>query len=429
MNKLFILVRKEIKELVTRQLIISVAMMMLMFMVIGKLVKTETGKSKSLQSSVAVLDMDGTASSRDVAAKLESLGFKITALEGVDIEAAISTVKSEKLPVLLVIPAGFGKGLENFRQQKFKVYSILKSFSAISAINSPNIRRLVSFVNEHIREKVISENAPGISTSFIQNPVSLDNFVVIKDNCANVSPIEVMAFVRSQTVFIPVILFLAIIFAAQMIAIGVATEKENKTLEILLSSPINRKIIVLSKLIGAGIVALVFAGVYMIGFRSYMSSVTSGISSAAGLMARTDALVELGVVMSPSGYLLLGLSLFFAILCALAIAMILGILAEDVKSVSTVTTPLTILIMIPYFLTLFLDVNSVAPLVKYAILAIPFSHPFLAVENILARNEQLVAYGIIYEAAVFMVFVAVAARIFSSDAIFTLKLGFAKKAS
>ncbi|GAG22598.1 unnamed protein product, partial [marine sediment metagenome] len=100
------------------------------------------------------------------------------------------------------------------------------------------------------------------------------------------------------------------------------------------------------------------------------------------------------------------------------------ILAEDVKGVSTVTTPLTILIMIPYFLTLFLDVNSVAPLVKYAILAIPFSHPFLAVENILARNEYFVICGIIYEAAVFMVFVAIAARIFSSDAIFTMKLKF-----
>ncbi len=83
-----------------------------------------------------------------------------------------------------------------------------------------------------------------------------------------------------------------------------------------------------------------------------------------------------------------------------------------------------ILILIPYFLTLFLDFSSLSPAIKIFIYAIPFSHPFMAAPNLLLGQEQNVWYGIAYLAFFFLVAVVIAAKIFSSERIFTMKISF-----
>jgi ABC-2 type transport system permease protein len=124
---------------------------------------------------------------------------------------------------------------------------------------------------------------------------------------------------------------------------------------------------------------------------------------------------------------MLGGSLFFGILSALSVAMILGVFAEDTKAVQGVITPLMVLVMIPYLITLLLDLNSMSPTIKYLVYAIPFSHPFLAAPNIFMKNYLFVFAGIAYQAVFFLVFVLIAAKIFSSDKITTIRLNFSKK--
>jgi ABC-2 type transport system permease protein len=69
----------------------------------------------------------------------------------------------------------------------------------------------------------------------------------------------------SQSLFVPIIIFMLMIMGIQMIITSIVSEKENKTLETLLSCPINRVSIVTTKILAAGILSLVFAIVYMIG--------------------------------------------------------------------------------------------------------------------------------------------------------------------
>jgi ABC-2 type transport system permease protein len=89
--------------------------------------------------------------------------------------------------------------------------------------------------------------------------------------------------------------------------------------------------------------------------------------------------------------------------------------------------PLTMVIMIPYFLIMFLDLNSISPALKYVIYAIPFSHPFLAAPNLMLHQYRNIWLGIGYMALLFLVFVFIAAKIFASDKILTLNLNFKKK--
>jgi ABC-2 type transport system permease protein len=163
----------------------------------------------------------------------------------------------------------------------------------------------------------------------------------------------------------------------------------------------------------------------MFGFKYYIGGIT-GVSGSQPTLA-SSAINQLGLALDTKGYILLGLSLFFSILVALALATILGAFAEDVKKVQGLILPITFLIMIPYILTMFLDVNSTSTLIKIIVYIIPFSHPFLASPNLLLHNYSAVIYGIIYQAVVFGVLVIIAGRIFSTDRILTMKLNFKKK--
>jgi ABC-2 type transport system permease protein len=220
---------------------------------------------------------------------------------------------------------------------------------------------------------------------------------------------------------------LVIILAAQMIAASIAGEKENKTLETLLSTPVARGALVTAKMMAAGIVALVSAAAYMVGMKSYMGGIlgaSGGTSAAVG-----QAIQKLGLVLDLRGYVLLGLSVFAGIMVALSIAVILGAFAEDLKSVQILIMPLMMVVLLPYLITMFIDINTTSPVLKWLIYAIPFSHPFLAAQFIFAHNFTMVVAGIIYQFALFLVLATVAARIFSTDRILTMKLNTARRGS
>ena len=106
---------------------------------------------------------------------------------------------------------------------------------------------------------------------------------------------------------------------------------------------------------------------------------------------------------------------------------ILGAFAENVKSVQALLTPLMMLMFVPYFLTMFLDLSALPDAARIAIMAIPFTYLFIAGPNIFLGNYGIVWFGVAYQMVWFAVFVVLAARVFSSDRILTMKLSLGRK--
>ena len=90
-------------------------------------------------------------------------------------------------------------------------------------------------------------------------------------------------------------------------------------------------------------------------------------------------------------------------------------------------TPLMMMVLLPYLMTMFIDISTASPVLRWFIYAIPFSHPFLAAQYIFAHNFTAVIAGIIYQSVLFLVFATIAARIFSTDRILTMKLNTARR--
>jgi len=417
------LLAKEIRELVTLQLVISLAFTMGLFYFMGELAKKEVKRAEATQK-ISVLDLDRSDLSKGLLDGLRLVKFEIDAMAQEDKDAALQAAKKSDTSLLLVIPQGFGESVSRLEPKEIDSYTFLRSFSLSSLKKSEIFKAIVAATNNFLSNENLKKKVPGIDPEALKNPIKSRDFVIVNDRMAHGSASAIAGFVYSQSIFVPIILMMIIIYSSQMVISAIAMEKQNKTLETLLTVPIKRTSIVTAKMLAAGLVGLLSAAIYMIGFKSYMGGMMGDVKVSADL---NNVVQKLGLVLNTNGYLLLGISLFFAILCALAMATILGVLAEDFRSAQSLIMPVIFLVLIPYFLSFFSDIRTLSLPVKLLVLAIPFSHPFLASQNIILENYSAVLYGILYMAFFFLVLVVMAARIFSTDRVLTMKLRWRKK--
>jgi ABC-2 type transport system permease protein len=423
MKKFSNLLIKEIRELVNKQLIISLVAMMAIFYFIGDLAKSEMKKAAATQK-ISVLDLDKSDLSQGLTAGLKAANFEIEPVQAKDADTAVQAAKQGDTYLLLVIPRGFGESVLRLEPEKLSTYTFIRSFSMGGIRKSEILRAVIAATNNYLSNDILKKKIPDVPPDVLKSPIKSQDYVIVKGRMAEGSASAISGFVYSQSILIPIILFMIIMYSSQMVISAVAMEKQNKTLETLLTVPIRRTSIVTTKMLAAGIVGLLAAAIYMIGMKSFMGGMTGDLQAKASM---TGVIKELGLTLSGRGYVLLGIALFFAILCGLAMAMILGVLAEDFRSAQTLILPLMLMILIPYLLSFFADFQTLPLPVKLLIYAIPFSHPFLATPNIMLGHYSAVLYGILYMAIVFFVLVFIAARIFSTDRVLTMKLHFGKK--
>ncbi len=119
--------------------------------------------------------------------------------------------------------------------------------------------------------------------------------------------------------------------------------------------------------------------------------------------------------------------MFLTIMICLAVSLILGALVNDSKSAQTVLMPIMVLAMIPYLISLVYDVNMLSPIPRILVNAIPFTHTFSAINNIMFGRMNLFWIGLGYQAVLFVICMFFAVRLFMSDKIFTISLNLTQK--
>ena len=267
----------------------------------------------------------------------------------------------------------------------------------------------------------IEEEFPQHDPKEVLNPIILIEKSIVKGKCADVSPEVLFGIMMSQSTIMPVGMITLLIFAMQLAATAVASEKEEKTLETLLTLPINRTIILAGKLTGSIIVAVVGAIAYLVGFSYYMSSFT-------GMMPTNGSvdLVAIGLAATTLSYAILGISLFMALISALALAISLSVFAEDVRGAQALVGPLSILFIFPMIFTMFTDITTLPFPLSVLLLAIPFTHPMLAANVSFTGNYIGAIAGIAYMTIFTIAILYIASRLFGTEKILTAKLKFSK---
>ena len=254
MKKFQNLLFKEVRELVTKQLLISLLMTMGLFYFIGNLAKSEVKRAMSSQK-IAVLDLDKSELSTGLLANMKTMNYAVDAFEG-DTLAALAKAKAGETSLLLVIPPGFGASVAKFETKAIESYTFLRGFSIGGARNSGILNAVVGAINNYLSNDFLKKKIPDLDPDNVKHPIKTKDFIIVKDKMAEGSAGAVYQFVYGQSIFVPVILMMIIIYSSQMVISAIAMEKQNKTLETLLTVPIKRTSIVTTKMLAAGIVGL-----------------------------------------------------------------------------------------------------------------------------------------------------------------------------
>lgn len=419
MNNFLNIAKKEIRELVNKQLLMSLLITVLFFVLLGSVLGKQVDGEKELM--FGFLDMDKTQISqsiKDTILKEES--FKLTEIEAENIEDAILRAREQDLNTLLIVPNGLEKKISEKEKAEVKIYSIIKSFSMGEMTSCARIEAMIKMINKALSQSFIKEAFPEINPENISNPISIKNFLLVKGETVEGNPLMVQSLITSQSAVIPMILMIVVIYAGMMMVNSMGLEKENKTLETLLTLPVRRSSIIGGKMAGSAVVGFLMALVYMLGFSYYMSSLipeSEGVSLTLG---------ELGLSMGFVEYLLLGVSLFLSILVALSFSMLLGIFSKDTKSAQIMIMPLTIVVMVPFIVLMFQDIEALSPLLKIVLYIIPFTHPMLASKTLILGSYSMCLFGILYLLIVFVITVFITVRIFNTDKILTAKFSMKK---
>jgi ABC-2 type transport system permease protein len=310
------------------------------------------------------------------------------------------------------IPANFTQTIEarlssNATQMAtVNVYSIFQEGGIFSNIGAGGLTQLTYSFNRVVAPDVLQTVQSTIVRGEIQQ---------------GVDPEQLASVLYLQSIALPITVMILMTYAMQIAATSVAQEKEEKTLETLLTVPVDRFAILMGKVSSTIIVAGAAAIAVLVGYNFMFSSLTSSIQ-----MGTSVDLVKLGLVPSPLGYLLLGISLFATLLSALALAVIMSAFSEDVRGAQALVGYIYPLIFIPSLALIYLDFNSLPLALKSIFYAIPFSHPIIASKAIILGDYTTVALGIVYVAVFTVVIMYVASRLFATEKILTAKLRFGK---
>jgi len=401
------LLLKELKELIRDPKILLgfVIVPLIMFPVLGYVMNLsmQTAQQSASNAAVLVLNRDSGNNSTQFITFLNS-SMKAIIVNVPTVEDAVALMSNYSATGIIIIPADFSQNVTARIPVDVKFYAVFSGSGLFEGIGSSIVDQLVENFNRNV--------APNLLVP--------EQSVIVKGKIVeNMDPRILSSLVLSQAFALPITMIILLTYSMQIAATSVAMEKEEKTLETLLTLPIDRFAILAGKLSGSIIVAGVGAIAYMFGFNYYIGSFTSSIAAGPSV-----DLVSLGLVPSLFGYLLLGVSLFVTLLSALALAVILSAFAQDVRSAQSLVSYVYPFLFVPALALMYLDINVLPFWLKAVFYAIPFSQPIIASKAVTMGDYLTAGLGIIYVTAFTLVIMYAASRLFATEKILTVKLRF-----
>jgi ABC-2 type transport system permease protein len=412
---------KELKELMRdpKILIGMIVLPLIIFPVMGLVLgyAVESAQEQAQRATLLVVNNDNGNWSQTFISYLNGT-MNVAVINDIDPQQVVSQnlLTEYNSTQLVEIPPGFSQNMTQHVDggdvtvtATVNVYGVFQGGGIFSNIGSSGFSVFVNGFNRAIAPDAVYTSQSTIIKGEIEQ---------------GVDPATLSGLLISQSLALPITVMIMLTYSMQIAATSVAMEKEEKTLETLLTVPVDRFSILMGKLSSTIIVAGVAAITVLFGYNYMLGSITLGIPTTGSV-----DLVALGLVPSPLGYALLGISLFVTLLSALALAVIMSAFSEDVRGAQALVGYLYPLIFIPSLALIYLDINTLPLALKAVLFAIPYSQPIIASKAVVLGDYTTVIFGIIYVAAFTVVIMYIASRLFATEKILTAKLKFRRRGS
>jgi ABC-2 type transport system permease protein len=410
MSSLTNIMKKELKEILTPATIVPIIFMAILF---GSLGNAIGGIQDQMQQQPAIgFINEDTGHFSDLVSSIinnrSDVVFDSTNIS--DKQNALTIINKENGLALIYIPKNFSENILNDKPGNIEVYWIMKGAGILDSVSSEAVNYILSSINRGISESLIAHNSTVNATIALNPSHQIDTTYFKHQEFTGLSPSAIVGILSSQSTLIPLIILMIIMMSGGTVITSMALEKENKTLETLLTLPVKRVNIVIGKISASALVGLLLAVIYMFGLGYYMQSFQFGGSLPA---------TGLNLTLSNTDLILMGILLFVTLLSALALCMLLGTMAKNFKSAQTLTFPIVLMALFPYLITMFKDFDTLPTSIQAVLFAIPFSHPMMATRALIFHDYTFVIAGIIYVTAFAAVTISIVVWIFKTDKLLT----------
>lgn len=413
----FNMFKKELKEVLTIGSIISIAAMSFVFAMIGQSVGNIEEKLE-VKPAIGLINNDNGLFGIISTQILQETSDII--YNGSDKSAGLQEVIAEKGIALIEIPSDFSDSIYNNEQGKLSINWVVQGVGPFDGISSDVLDYVLNAVEKEISKIIITQELD-LDPNLILNPLTTSQTTFLKEKeFRGLSPNELINTFSTQSYLIPTLIMMIIMMSGSSIISSMGLEKENKTLETLLTLPVKRNYIILSKIIASTISGLILAAIYMVGMTYYMKSFS--FSGVVDLQAYN-------LTLNIYDYTLMGLSVFMSLLAGLSLCLALGSFAKDYKSAQSLLFPVTVLAVFSMLMTMFMDFSTMPTFIKIFIFIIPFSHPMMAMKSLMLKEYALVISGIIYSSIFAAIMIIITILIFNSDRLLVGKLQKNKKSA
>ncbi|MBS7630718.1 ABC transporter permease [Candidatus Bathyarchaeota archaeon] len=420
-NSLVNLIVKELKELIRDpKILIGVILMpLILFPIMGSAINVsrESVSRAIITASFAVYDEDqGPVAAEFI--RFISLNATVIPIEANSITEALLQIQKSNVSTLIHIQQGFSENITLGRKGVVKIFANLKSATLSETGKTEIVNTFLNIYSYYLSinkiNQLLLEAQEIADPDAIRTPISVAYASIIRDRVLEVPPQSIFSLLVTQSILLPILVMIMVMFAIQMAATSIAIEKEQKTLETLMTLPVGRMTILTGKLAGSIIVAIGGAIAYMIGFGFYMNSAFSFAPQVP-----TINLGDANIGIQPVGYLLIAVTMFVTLVSGLALAICIAVFVDSVRSAQSLTGVLIVPIIVPAIILMFSDLETLPNTVQWILLLIPYTHSILASKAAIMGEYFIVLRSIAYITVFTVIVLYLAARIFSTEKILT----------
>ncbi|MCX8183436.1 MAG: ABC transporter permease [Crenarchaeota archaeon] len=425
MRKLVSLVEKEVKDLLRDpRIYIGLVVPVILMPLLGFLMSTSMSSSIEAGAKgvkIAVLDYDKTVLSNTFLNLSMSLGADIRKVDATDLETAVDEARNLGSNALIVIGKGFENDLVNFRRASVEVYIVMETMSLGSIGAYSAVEGVLSVSSKIFSNMLISKLNPNISPDAVRDPFNISTRSILKDKIIEAPPqVLFNQLLMGYSIMIPLLLLMLSITVVQFAATATAVENEEKTLETLLTFPVTRYDILLAKLLGSSILAVIGSILFTGGFILYFNNMLamSGFNFPAGDFS------QLLPSPPPESFILLAASLILAILFVTSLGVAIGALSSDVRMANSLLGVVIVPIMIPSFLMMYGDLGTLPLALQLLVYALPTSYPIMMAKDMMMTPIPFEAIlGIPYSAALTVLVLYATSMLLAPEKLLTVQYG------
>ncbi|MEB3755452.1 MAG: ABC transporter permease [Desulfurococcales archaeon] len=407
------LVKKEILDLLRDPRIIlgMIILPLVMFGVLGEVMSYGTQQAiyvaQPTNMRIVVIDRDHTNASEDLISYLKSMTRETVILRNIPKDPG-TFAEINGYTGVVVIPKGFDYNLSKGLPGKVIVYTYMREVSIAEASRITSLVGLVSGYGGIVKSRFASQ--VNVSTAFLNNPVWTVGIVSMGGKVYSSAQVNALTGLLFSIVFAPLIV---VGYASQIAATTMGVEKEEHTLEVLLSLPLNRKSIVVAKLSGSIVISILATLGLSAGLYLYIDSV-GGLSGAGGM-----PLDLMRNVLTAYSLSTITIALIIGVLLATSLSMLLGIFGKDVRSSQSMAGIIWTLVFVVGYGLAMIQFSTLNNSMKYIIAATPLAAPVLALKLSMTGINEYVWISILFHIVETALVLYALSKVISSEILIT----------